>query len=338
MNYAILRTKKIKKSSLGGMTSHIARTRETLNADQEKKEENIILAGVDAKEAHIELLERINAIEATNGRKTRKDAVACIEVLMTTSPEYMQGADSDKVQEWAEKSIEWTNEHFGKNNMVSATLHLDETTPHIHAMVIPENDKGKLCAKDWLGGRDKLSAMQDEYAEHMQSLSLERGKKGSKAKHTEIKKWYAKGLLEAQKEVAKLEEQAELLNIVIEKTLGEKIIAITEPWLVNTFQQLNNFKEKFIDESKQTLKEKFREIKIKFLTIEDPHWDTWYEAKGEAMKKLDTEKEGLGAEFREKISRPEELPLESETLTTKSYFEVDRKPKSKEKDDGFEIG
>ena len=73
-------------------------------------------------------------------------------------------------------------------------MHLDETTPHIHAVVFPENAKGRLCAKDWLGGADKLSAMQDSYARSMEGLKLERGVKGSKARHMDIRQWYGKGL------------------------------------------------------------------------------------------------------------------------------------------------
>lgn len=89
--------------------------------------------------------------------------------------------------------MEWLKSHFGADNVKSATLHLDETTPHIHSMIFPKNEKGRLCAKDWLGGAEKLSAMQDSYALAMQGLELERGKKALKLAIWRLKNGMAKG-------------------------------------------------------------------------------------------------------------------------------------------------
>ena len=88
MSYAILRTKKISSSSLGGMTSHIGRTRETPNADPELTPNNKVISGVGAKEAMQGIRMRLKGVEAQTGRKVRKDAVVAIEVMQTASPAF----------------------------------------------------------------------------------------------------------------------------------------------------------------------------------------------------------------------------------------------------------
>lgn len=119
--------------------------------------------------------------------KVRKDAVKGIEVMMTYSAKEIPG-DFD-IEKWKKENVKWLQNYFGKENVVSAVLHLDETTPHIHAVVIPMvNDR--LNAKQFLGGPQKLRELQNSYGEHMHSLGLSRGLQGSLAKHTDIRDFY----------------------------------------------------------------------------------------------------------------------------------------------------
>jgi hypothetical protein len=74
--------------------------------------------------------------------------------------------------------------------VVRGELHLDESTPHIHAYLVPLDERNKLNCKSIFGGREKLSQFQDSYAAAMKPLGLERGIKRSRATHTEIKKYY----------------------------------------------------------------------------------------------------------------------------------------------------
>ena len=225
MNYAILRTAKIKKGNVGGMCHHHARTKDTPNADIELKHENELLAGQRSELVPEIVRQRISAIEEKNGRKTRKDAVACVEVLMTASPEFFK--DKEQVQAWAKQSVNWVKEHFNEDNVVNAVLHLDESTPHIHAVVVPETQDHKLSAKHWLGGREKMQNMQDSYAEKMQVMDLERGIRGSRAKHMDIKKWYSEGLPKAQEQVKNLLQEAQELKANVEKSLKKQFSAMS---------------------------------------------------------------------------------------------------------------
>lgn len=228
MNYAILRTEKIKKGDVAAMAHHHDRSRPTLNADPAQQQENKLMAGV-ASAAVPELVNaRIKSIEERQGKKTRKDAVAAIEVLMTASPEFFEGREEWQIRVWAERSTEWAQKHFGKDNVLSAVLHRDETTPHLHIVAFPETPDHKLSAKHWLDGVEKMQAMQDDYAEAVKIDGLERGVKGSKAKHTDIKRWYAEGLPRAREQVKAMTERALELGINIEKTLERQFMDFAE--------------------------------------------------------------------------------------------------------------
>lgn len=71
--------------------------------------------------------------------------------------------------------------------------HADEPgNVHCHSVVIPIDDKGHLNARFYLTGPNVMTRLQDDYAKAMEKHGLERGVKGSRAKHTDIKKFYAK--------------------------------------------------------------------------------------------------------------------------------------------------
>jgi hypothetical protein len=183
MAYAILRTRKLKTArDMTVASMHNGRSIDPPNADEDRADEN--------KHSHESspIMERFDqAIEGAGIEKVRSNAVRGIEVLMAFSPE---ARDSISPERWNQKSKEWLGETFGSHNILQFDLHMDESTPHAHAIVVPINGAGKLVAKDWLGGREKLSQLQDSFAEKMAPLGLERGKVGSKRKHTPIAEYH----------------------------------------------------------------------------------------------------------------------------------------------------
>lgn len=118
-----------------------------------------------------------------------------------------------RLDEWCDDNLKWLREMFGKENIVSAVLHMDETTPHIHATLVPivkgerrkaktgQQQSGKkkykkknpentrLCADDIMN-RIKLKQYQDSYAERIQYYGLERGIEGSEARHIATSQYY----------------------------------------------------------------------------------------------------------------------------------------------------
>lgn len=197
---AILRVEKLKSfGNVGGSEKHTARLQDTPNADTTKK--NIRLIGMEDGKTLEDLVK--TKIATDTKHKPRKDAVLCSEMFLSASPEYFRPHDPSLAGEWndermvlfAKASITWLKTNYG-DKCVRAELHLDEATPHIHAYIVPINDKTKLLShKEMFGGDGrvgsiKLSKLQDSYAQALAPLGIERGVKGSKATHTKVKEYY----------------------------------------------------------------------------------------------------------------------------------------------------
>jgi hypothetical protein len=199
MAFAILRTEKLKtKGNVGGLNAHLTRTMDVPNADPDLIEYNTRPIGTDNLNQDIE--KRLQEAGITT---TRKNAVLGVEHLITASPEAFgyevvknnKGekeliGDVKKWKQFEEKSLEWLSERYGRKNIVNFTVHKDESTPHIHAIVVPIDSKGNLNCKSFLGGRDKMREMQTSFAKKVEHLGLERGIEGSKAIHQDVKRFY----------------------------------------------------------------------------------------------------------------------------------------------------
>ena len=87
----------------------------------------------------------------------------------------------------------WLQDKHGAENILSAVIHNDEITPHLQVMVIPIDERGKLNARELVGGKAKLSQMQTEFAQEVgKPFGFERGQERSKATHQTIKEYYGR--------------------------------------------------------------------------------------------------------------------------------------------------
>lgn len=189
-HYAIMRLAKVKTlAQLDGMTKHMERERETPNADPERTPDNERLAGTGDWRSDVEA--RLALVPTI-----RSNAVLSIEMMLSASPEWFTAgtqAEQDRRRDaWRDLSVQWVKEQFGAENLVAAVLHRDESTPHLQALVVPIDERGRLNARAFIGGdRRRLAELQDRYAERVAALGLERGVRGSVATHEEVKHWYA---------------------------------------------------------------------------------------------------------------------------------------------------
>ena len=217
MAYAILRIKKLKTAgAIKAVGEHNQRERETLNANPDQPNVTLIgpeirsvvapvhevsegAASTDKNPESGPMWEAVKARITEADARIRKNGVLACEVFMGASPEFFRPRggeagtwDEARLQAWTPAALDWLREEWGEKNVVSAVLHLDETTPHIQAVVVPiDPDSGKMNASRWLDGRKALSEMQDRYGESMQAIGLERGVRGSVAQHTKIRTWYS---------------------------------------------------------------------------------------------------------------------------------------------------
>lgn len=261
MAYAIYRTAKLGSfGEIGGSLSHTYRTRPTPNADESR---------IHLNEHSLETYNScFAAIKNSIPEKRRKNAVLCIEHLITASPNW-EGWGTKKEEDFFKKSLEFLNKKYGKENVVACSIHRDETTPHLIVYVVPIDEKGGLNAKKWLGGRSKLSQTQTDFANEVKSLGLERGLENSKARHKTLKKYYAV----VNEPTPKLEEkkyEIEPINYDLIPKMGllettssfnKKLEASYEDIHFNYENQMLRLKEKHHEE----LKEKVNSYEKKLL-------------------------------------------------------------------------
>lgn len=184
--FAIMRVAKIKtKGAMAASLQHTFRERETLNADEERTHENEVFLG---GENSAEVLQEWNE-QAPD--KIRKNAVHALEYFIGASPEKMAAMNRNDQDNYFQDALDWVIKRHGGHNVLSAVVHRDETTPHMSIMVIPKDERGKLNARKFLGGRQELSDLQTEFAETVgHKNGMERGKIRSKAHHLSMKLYY----------------------------------------------------------------------------------------------------------------------------------------------------
>ena len=187
MAFAILRTAK-KKGAISMYTSlrHNLRLKNVSNADPDRGDNNTYLGVSSTAELRSFIDDRVGTVK----RKVRPDAVKLVEIMVTASPEFTTAGGD--IEGYLAKASDWLIDKFGRENVASITVHRDETTPHLHALVVPITRDGRLSAKDTLGGREKLSALQTEFHEQVGAgFGLLRGVSGSKATHQKLWTYYA---------------------------------------------------------------------------------------------------------------------------------------------------
>ena len=185
MEYAIMRAKKLANmGSVAASMQHCYRERETHNADQERTPDNQHLVAKSTDEAMGKLRDLLP-------EKRRKDAVLAVEYVMTATPEWFTKATPEQEKAFFQQSLQWLADKYGADRIVTASIHRDETTPHLSAFVVPLTQDKRLSAKEFIGSRDKMRADQTTYAACVANLGLERGIEGSKATHQTIQQHYA---------------------------------------------------------------------------------------------------------------------------------------------------
>jgi len=173
-SFCILRTKKLKTSGEIVLSArHTFREQPTRNADPNKTYLNHGIGPRTSKE----LSQRIDdEIKARCSRKPRTDSPKCIEVLMTASPKSL---DNHSFASFLKQSEEWLKKTFGEENVIATDYQWDEKTPHLVGYVVPITKRGSLSSKEWLGGKQKLSELQNSFhSEVGQNFRLMRGKSG----------------------------------------------------------------------------------------------------------------------------------------------------------------
>ena len=185
--YAILRFAKYKGPEIGHIESHNERTKEKYASNP----------GIDKSRSHLNFHlvtpQRKYRAEAEKqiaeaGCRTRSDSVRVVEALVTATPEFFKSKKKSEVKAYFQEALDFIKQNQKPETIISAVVHMDEKTPHMHLSFVPLTKDGRLSAKEIVGNKKKLTWWQDEFWKHMVKKypNLERGESASETGRTHI--------------------------------------------------------------------------------------------------------------------------------------------------------
>ncbi len=187
-NYAILRFEKMKRGSgIHGIEAHHERLKKsyasnpTIDMDRIKDDYHLIEPTAHYRQ---EIEGRISELNT----RIRKDSVVCIDTIITSGPEFFEGKPPEKIREFFAAGCNFMAQKVGRSNIISAVVHMDEKTPHLHMVFVPITSDGRLSAKDIIGGKKGCVAWQNEFFDCMSARfpELSRGRSVEETGHKHI--------------------------------------------------------------------------------------------------------------------------------------------------------
>ncbi len=230
--YAILRFAKHKGPESGNIEAHNERTKEKYasnpDIDTQRSKHNFHLITPQGK-YRAEAEKQI----AAAGCKVRKDSVRLVEVLVTASPEFFQGKKPSEIRDFFTEALNFLKQHQNPETIVSAVVHMDEKTPHMHLTFVPLTPDGRLSAKEILGNKKKLSWWQDEFWKHMVEKypDLERGESASKTGRDHIPPRVFKEMTRLTKQQEKLEAMLAGITPFNAKSQAQQIAVFLDKYI-----------------------------------------------------------------------------------------------------------
>lgn len=197
--------------AIKGIQIHNQREKESASNPDIRKEDihlNYDLIHGDKKVDYKKEIQQVISENVKSVKKIRKDAVLVSEFLITSDTPFFNKLSPDEQKQYFETTKDFLADRYGEQNLIYATVHNDEQTPHMHVGIVPVTEDGRLSAKDVIGNRMQLVKLQDDFNAHVKTrgYDLERGV-SSNRKHVEMAKFKAMTAFEAEQEAAKNYEQ-----------------------------------------------------------------------------------------------------------------------------------
>ena len=211
--HAILRFAKYKGPTISRIEAHNERTKEFYASNPDIKTElskhNFHPVVPQGKYREVS-----NQIISNAGCRVRKDSVTAVEVLITASPEFFEKKSRKEIREFFSFAVEFMKSKQNPNTYISAVVHVDEKTPHMHLCFVPITTDGRLSAKEIVGNKKRLTQWQDEYWKHMVKKypDFERGESASLTGRTHIPPRIFKQAIRLNKQREQLEKLISELN------------------------------------------------------------------------------------------------------------------------------
>ncbi|MCD7848224.1 MAG: plasmid recombination protein [Oscillospiraceae bacterium] len=320
--YAILRFAKYKGPEISNIEAHNERTKEKYASNPD----------VDTSKSHLNfhLVEpqgkyRTAAEQQIKdaGCRTRTDSVRLVEALVTATPEFFKGKKKDEIRAYFQEALDFIKKHQKPETIISATVHMDEKTPHMHLSFVPLTEDGRLSAKEIVGNKKKLTEWQDRFWEHMvrKYPDLERGESASLTCRDHIPPRVFKEMTQLTAQKEKLEELISSANLFNAKGRIDEIEKLLDKYIPAVEQMHTTLKKYNVAFTTTTTENKKLKKKNEQLTqtLEKS-------SKESVLKKLEDER--LRCQYLDVVEILERIPPEVVRSYTK--MPVNRKEKSHE--------
>ena len=236
--YAILRFAKHKGNPARPLEAHHERQKEKYasnpDIDTVKSKYNFHIVKPEGRYYHF-IQSRIEQA----GCRTRKDSTRFVDTLITASPEFFKGKPPKEIQAFFQRAADFLIRRVGRENIVSAVVHMDEKTPHLHLTFVPLTKDNRLCAKEILGNRASLTKWQDDFYAYMVEKypNLERGESASKTGRKHIPTRLFKQAVSLSKQARAIEAALDGISPLNAGKKKEEALAMLKKW----FPQMENF-------------------------------------------------------------------------------------------------
>ena len=236
--YAILRFAKHKGNPARPLEAHHERQKEKYasnpDIDTAKSKYNFHIVKPEGRYYHF-IQSRIEQA----GCRTRKDSTQFVDTLITASPEFFRGKPPKEIQAFFQRAADFLIQRVGRENIVSAVVHMDEKTPHLHLTFVPLTQDNRLCAKEILGNRASLTKWQDDFHTYMVEKypDLERGESASKTGRKHIPTRLFKQAVNLSKQAKAIEKALDGIGPLNAGKKKEEALAMLKKW----FPQMEDF-------------------------------------------------------------------------------------------------
>lgn len=252
-SYAIMRFAKYKGPEIGRIEAHNERAKEKYasNPDIDRSRSDLNCHLIHPPQHYRAEAERQIA---DAGCRVRSDSIRLVEVLFTVSTGYFDDKSPDEIRAYYERSLTFLKERQHPETIVSAMIHMDEGTPHMHVTFVPLTKDKRLSAKDIIGNRKKLVQWQDAYYEYMSARYPElcRGEAAAQTGRTHMTVQEFKNFTKEIRKMAKLADKVEALlngvNLLNGKSRLEQLVPLVKDLLLRFGKmktQLGQYQEAF---------------------------------------------------------------------------------------------
>ena len=232
--YGILRFKKYKGPAISPIEAHNERTKEQYasNPDIDTSRSRYNLHLVQPQGRYREEADRM--IAAAHCR-VRKDSVRVVEALVTASPEFFKDKTNREIRAYFAYALKFLEGRQCPDTFLSAVVHMDEKTPHLHLCFVPLTADGRLSAKEIIGNRKNLVKWQDEFWQHMvkQYPELERGESASQTGREHIPPRIFKEMTQLTKQKEQLDALLVGINPFNGKSRAAEISKVLDCYIPN---------------------------------------------------------------------------------------------------------